>query len=143
MMFLQLGEAQAHRSALKGARYAKMSTTEHMHMMAFQGTTMKVDDVQHIEDAVLTTTSADKLAIWGYLMTQYNLKPGLQKFGARGESTAITEMMQLHMMDTWTAMDPSKLTREDSMKVLLSLLFLKEKRTGKVKGRACISRAPQ
>ncbi len=29
------------------------------------------------------------------------------------------------------------------MKALSSLLFLKEKRTGKVKGRACINRAPQ
>jgi hypothetical protein len=44
--------------------------------------------------------------------------------------------MQLHIMDTWTAMDPAKLTREDRMKVLSSLLFLKEKQTGKVKGRA-------
>jgi hypothetical protein len=29
------------------------------------------------------------------------------------------------------------------MKVLLSLLFLKEKRTGDIKGRACINGAPQ
>jgi hypothetical protein len=29
------------------------------------------------------------------------------------------------------------------MKALSSLLFLKEKRTGKVKGRVCINRAPQ
>jgi hypothetical protein len=40
-------------------------------------------------------------------------------------------------------MYPSKLTREDRMKVLSSLLFLKAKRTGKVKGRACINGAPQ
>ncbi len=30
-------------------------------------------------------------------------------------------------MDTWTVMDPTKLTREDRTKALLSLLFLKEK----------------
>jgi hypothetical protein len=46
-------------------------------------------------------------------------------------------------MDTWTALDPSKLTREDRMKALSSLLFLKEKRTGKVNGRACNNGAPQ
>jgi hypothetical protein len=76
-------------------------------------------------------------------MTQYNLKPGLQKFKARGEAAAITKMKQLHIMDTWMAMDPSKLTQEDRMKALSLLLFLKEKGTGKIKGRACINWVPQ
>ncbi len=40
-------------------------------------------------------------------------------------------------------MDPTKILREEQMKALSSLLFLKEKRTGKVKGRACIKGAPQ
>ncbi len=40
----------------------------------------------------------------------------------------------MHVMDTWTAMDPVKLSREVQIKVLLSLLFLKEKQTGDVKG---------
>ncbi len=55
----------------------------------------------------------------------------------------INKMTQLHIMDTWTAMDPAKLTREDRMKALSSLLFLKEKQTGKIKGRACVNGAPQ
>jgi hypothetical protein len=46
-------------------------------------------------------------------------------------------------MDTRTAMDPSKLMREDRVKALSSLLFLKERHTGKVKGRACINKVPQ
>ena len=46
-------------------------------------------------------------------------------------------------MDTWTAMDPSKISQEERMKALSSLLFLKEKRTGKIKGQACINGAPQ
>jgi hypothetical protein len=79
------------------------------------------------QDPSLVTTSEAKLKVWGYLMTQYNLKPGLQKLGARGEAAAITEMTQLLLvMGTYTAMDPSKLTREDRMKALSSLLFLKE-----------------
>jgi hypothetical protein len=39
----------------------------------------------------------------------------------------------------WTAMDPSKLTREERMKALSSLLFLKKKQTGKVKCREVVS----
>jgi hypothetical protein len=76
-------------------------------------------------------------------MTQYNLKPGLRKFGAKGQSAAKDKLAQLHVMDTWTAMDATKLSREDKMKALPSLLFLKEKRMGKIKGRACINRAPK
>jgi hypothetical protein len=48
----------------------------------------------------------------------------------------------LHKMDTWTAIDP-KLSREQQIKALVLLLFLKEKRTRDVKGRACIKRVPQ
>ena len=40
-------------------------------------------------------------------------------------------------------MDPSKISQEERMKALSSLLFLKEKRTGKIKGQACINGAPQ
>jgi hypothetical protein len=76
-------------------------------------------------------------------MTQYNLKPGLQKFGQKGADEAVKELMQLHLMDAWTAMDPMKLTREKRMQALSSLLFLKEKQTGMIKGRACINGALQ
>jgi hypothetical protein len=40
-------------------------------------------------------------------------------------------------------MDSSKLGREEKMKALLSLLFLKEKQTGEIKGRVCINGVPQ
>jgi hypothetical protein len=72
-----------------------------------------------------------------------NLKPGLRKFGAKGATAAVNELTQLHIMDTWMAIDPPQSTREDRVKALSSLLFLKEKQTEKIKGRACINRAPQ
>ena len=64
-------------------------------------------------------------------MTQYNLKPGLRKFGAKGQSAAIDKLTQLHVMDTWTAIDATKLSREDNMKALSLLLFLKGKQIEK------------
>ena len=66
-----------------------------------------------------------------------------EKFGDKGTKAAMDKITQLHIMDTWTAMDPSKITRKDHMQALSLLLFLKEKRTGKIKGRACINGAPQ
>jgi hypothetical protein len=85
-------------------------------------------------DPELVTMSEDELKVWGFLMTQYNLKSSLQKFGAEEVTMAIDNLTQLHVMDTWMAMDPSKLAREDLVKVLSSLLFLKEKQTTKING---------
>ncbi len=112
-------------------------------MHATMSSDLDVDDTVHQVDPEFHTTSEDEIAVWGYLMTQYNLKPGLRKFGEQGETAAISELTQLYVMDTWTVMDPTKLTREDRTKALLSLLFLKEKRCGKIKGRACMNGAPQ
>jgi hypothetical protein len=91
----------------------------------------------------MCTTSEEELGVMAYILMQYNLKPELRKFGTQGEKAALKEMTQLHIMDMWTPMDARKLSREQRMRALSLLLFLKEKRTGDVKGRACINGAPQ
>ncbi len=53
------------------------------------------------------------------------------------------ELTQLYVMDTWKAINPTKLSQEEQMRALSTLLFLKEKQTGKVKGRACLNGVPQ
>jgi hypothetical protein len=85
----------------------------------------------------------EEVKIWGYMMTQYNLKAGLRKLGDRGKTARTEEMTQLHIMDTWKAIEPAKLSREEWMRALSSLLFLKEKCMGKIKGRSCLNGAPQ
>jgi hypothetical protein len=40
-----------------------------------------IDDTIHRNDPEMTTISEDEIKVWGYLMTQYNLMPGLKKFG--------------------------------------------------------------
>jgi hypothetical protein len=143
MQFLQLGEARAHRSALgamtRGEQHEKRDEQLHTTILS----AAEIDYTEHTVDKELTTESEDEMAVWGYLMTQYNLKPGLRKFGEKGVKAAVSELTQLHIMDTWTVMDPGQLTREDRARALSSLLFLKEKRCGKIKGRACINGAPQ
>jgi hypothetical protein len=88
-------------------------------------------------------TLEEELGVMAYLLTQYNLKPGLRKFGTREEKATLKEMTQLHIMDTWTPMEAGKPSREQRMRALSLLLFLKEKRTGDIEGRACINGAPQ
>ena len=46
-------------------------------------------------------------------------------------------------MDTWVPEDPTMLSRSEKVKSLSSLMFLKEKRIRKVKGRVCVNGAPQ
>jgi hypothetical protein len=115
--FLQLGTVRAHRSVLEVNRLARMTKEERL--LATTATTSKpfVDDVTHRVDKVMCTTSEEELGVMAY-STQYNLKPGLRKFGARGETAALKEMTQLHIMDTWTLMEAEKLSREQRMRAL-------------------------
>ena len=103
--------------------------TKEERLLATTATTSEpfVDDVTHRVDKVMCTTSQEELGVMAYLLTQYNLKPGLRKFGTHGEKAVLKETTQLHIMDVWTPMDASKLSREQRMGALSSLLFLKEK----------------
>ena len=135
MTFLQLGEVRTHRSVTDAKKFAGMTKDKIIHTTTSSQIVHlepKIDVTENVVDPKLVTMSKDKIKEWASLMMQYNLKPGLRKFGAKGAAVAINKLTQLHIMDTWTAMDPSKLSREDQVKVLLSLLFLKEKETGKI-----------
>jgi hypothetical protein len=101
--------------AKEACRVLGMTKEERIHanMLSIIHLEQKVDETVHRIDAELITKLKDKMKVWAYLMTQYNLKHGLRKFGTRGTTAALDELTQLHVMDTWMAMDPSKLTLED------------------------------
>ena len=71
------------------------------------------------------------------ITTQYSLKIRMKKFGARGENSVKKEFLYLHNMHTFITQDTSEITREMKQKSVASLMFLKEKINGDVKGRAC------
>ena len=63
------------------------------------------------------------------------MKQGLRAFGERGVEAVYDEMKQLHKMDT---IKPCKdLTHNDKRGALTCLMYLKEKRCGRIKGRGC------
>jgi len=134
--FLQLGEVRAHRnrSVLKASSLTRMTREERLLATTTLPMEPTIDDTMHKIDPELCTTSQEEMMVWGCLMTQYNLKPGLRKFGARGVSTAVKELTQLHIMDTWMPLGVSKISREQRMHALSSLMFLKEKHAGDIKG---------
>jgi hypothetical protein len=91
-------------------QYVGMTREERMHATTWSETVPPVDDTEHTVNPELVTDSEDEMKVWGYLKTQYNLKPGLRKFGDKGTKTAMDKLTQLHIIDTWTAIDPSKIT---------------------------------
>src|SRR5210317_1748750 len=71
------------------------------------------------------------------LMQQVSQKEGLRRFGEEGNKAALAEMEQLHMRDTFKPVLPSNLTPEKKKEVLESIMLLKQKRDGTIKGRNC------
>ena len=76
-------------------------------------------------------------------MTQYGLKAGLRKFGKKADKAAVKELTTLHVMNTWKPKHMHELSKEEQTNVLSSLIFIKEKWDGTVKGRACVDGLPQ
>jgi hypothetical protein len=110
--FLQLGTTRAHRYVLEAEQLLRMSKEEKMFATTASSTAPTVNETIHRYDKTMTTTSEEELHVWAYIMTQYNLKPGLRKFGQRGQTAAVKELTQLHVMDTWKPIHAEKLTRE-------------------------------
>ena len=67
----------------------------------------------------------------------------MKHFGEKIIAAAKGDLTQLHVMDTWVPEDPTILSRAEKVKALSYLMFMKEKRSGKVKEIACANGAPQ
>jgi hypothetical protein len=110
MTFLQLGVTRAHRSVIEAIQSVGMSKNKQLHMsIQLPNGDLDVNNIEHITDTALLTESEDEIMVWRYIMMQYNLKPGLRKFGAHGAAAVVKELTQLHIMDTWKPMHPSQL----------------------------------
>jgi Reverse transcriptase (RNA-dependent DNA polymerase) len=73
----------------------------------------------------------------------YSLKRGLKHFGQRGHEAAFGEMKQLHDRAVFAPVDVNTLTQQEKRRALESLIFLVEKRDGRVKARTCANGSTQ
>src|SRR5210317_1489638 len=71
------------------------------------------------------------------LMQQVSLREGLRRFGEEGNRAALAEMEQLCMRDTFKPVLLRNLIPEKKKEVLESIMLLKQKRDGTIKGRNC------
>ena len=74
------------------------------------------------------------LNIMHHVLIQFHLKEGLRRFGKDGVTAVKTELRQLHDKLTFDPIHKSSLTRGQRKKALRALMFLKEKRSGDIKG---------
>jgi hypothetical protein len=73
----------------------------------------------------------------------YSLKRGLKKFGKQGYDAAYNEMKQLHDRAVFVPRRVSELTQQEKRRAMESLIFLTEKRDGRIKGRTCANGSTQ
>ena len=71
------------------------------------------------------------------VLTQYTLKKGLQVFGPPGVEAVYKELQQLHERKVGEPRDATMLSPMQKKNALGYLMFLKQKRTGQIKGRGC------
>ena len=72
-----------------------------------------------------------------FLTAQMTMKKGLKHFRKEGLDAILAEMSQLHYRKTIRPVDGRYLTREEKRNALRYLMFLKQKRCGRIKARGC------
>ena len=79
----------------------------------------------------------------GCFLVTYSLQKGIKKFKQPGYDAAKGEMKQLHDRSCWSPIDVSSLSPTERRKALESLIFLVEKKDGRIKARHCANGSKQ
>ena len=98
-----------------------------------------------LEDGKRMRNEHQFLANWeiGEVFTQFTLKRGLKELGDRAEKGVIKELFQFVEKDVLRPDSIEKLTKEKMWRAFRSIMLVKEKRDGTVKGRGCCDRSGQ
>ena len=72
-----------------------------------------------------------------FMTEQMSLKRGLKRFGKAGADAVVSEMHQLEIRKVIKPKKASELTRAQKRASLEYLMYLKQKRCGRIKGRGC------
>jgi len=76
-------------------------------------------------------------------LVTYSLQRDIKKFGKKGLEAALSEMKQLHDQECFKPINVKDVTKSENQKAIESLLFLVEKRDGRIKVRHCTNGKPQ
>ena len=78
-----------------------------------------------------------------HVMTQVSLKQGLKKWPKESDAVVNKEMSQMHEKSVFEPTHGDNVTDQEKRGALNSIMFIKEKRCGLIKARACVDRRPQ
>ena len=99
---------------------------------------------EYDEDQLFDMMTSGKLhQTFSFVTAQMSAKAGIKRFGKAGEDAIIKELEQLVYRKVMEGKKAKGLTREEKSRALKYLMFLKEKRCGKIKGRGCADGRPQ
>ena len=73
----------------------------------------------------------------------YSLQKGLKKFGQRGQDSTYKEMKQMNDQDCFEPIHKSSMNETEKKRVMESLIFLAEKKSGKIKACHCANGSTQ
>jgi hypothetical protein len=118
------------------------SSTGHNTRSTTKGTTMAHKGVKPLVINPTTWEEAYGQTL-GLCFTQYPMHKGLRIFGDKGIEAVRQEMQQFDDSDVGVPLDPNDLSMEQRERVLKYLMYLKEKRDRKIKGRGCDDGRPQ
>lgn len=118
----------------RGEKATKTKRNSRGYLMAQMNTNVAAP---HFDAAHLSNASPALYPLMETLMTQYGIKKGLQIFGKDGDEAVSKEMQQLHDLDVLQPKPPTALNHNQKRSALQYLMFLKQKRDGRIKGRGC------
>jgi hypothetical protein len=143
------GEAEEVKTTRSGRVVTKPTRfIEQDHMILHQ--TSKNDDryIEYSDDiAIVAARTIDSMNYevsqkGAAFAQQYILQKGMKKFGERGKQAASDELDQLHKRNCFNPVDVSTMTSSEKKKAMESLLFLTEKRDGRIKARMVYNGKP-
>ena len=117
---------------------------QHLHVQTVDNT-KQYDRDRAIIGAIIINKINMKHHPWKALsiLQTYTLKKGLKRFKKKGYDAAFGEMKQLHDRVCFDPINPRTMTLEERKKAMESLIFLTEKRDGRVKARTCANGSVQ
>ncbi len=77
--------------------------------------------------------------VMGVMLAQYSITAGLKKFKEKGVVRVTKELTQMHDMTVFCPVHKESLRKEERIKMLSLLMFLKEKRDKTIKACMCAS----
>jgi hypothetical protein len=81
--------------------------------------------------------------VTGFMMTQMTAKAGIKKHGQVAIDTLFQEFLQLHNLGVFLGQHKSELTQTQKRGALQAISVIKEKRSGRIKGRTVADGRPQ